>query len=360
MESLGALAGGVAHDMNNVLGAVMGLASVHLTDAPEHSTLHKDLEAITNACQRGAVMVRGLLGFARESVPVQRDTDLNAVVREVATLLERTTLQKIRLDLHLCDNLHSVRGDPAALLHALMNLCMNALDAMPNGGTLLVRTANVDSMVLLEVADTGTGMPADVIQKALEPFFTTKPMGKGTGLGLPIVYGTVKAHQGRMEITSQPGYGTQARLYFPADISGTPAPPSVRDSATKTDVRQLNVLLVDDDELVQHAVHRILRAMGHTVTTVSGGAKAVAVVEAGLRPDLVVLDMNMPELDGTATLPRLRMLLPDVPVVLATGRADQAAADLVANYPFVSMLPKPFNAGQLGQKLESLARKVGL
>jgi len=305
-------------------------------------------------------MVKGLLGFARESLPMQRETDLNAAVREAVTLLERTTLQKIHLEVDLAPDLMVLRGDPAALGHALMNLCVNAVDAMPDGGNLTLRTRNHhDAMVVLEVVDTGSGMPKEVLDKALDPFFTTKPMGKGTGLGLPIVFGTVKAHHGKMEIQSEPGQGTQVRLYLPAYKPECPEVWPIVERRSIPVAKTLNILLVDDDELIQHAVHRILRVMGHTVTTVCGGKKAVAVIEAGLSPDLVILDMNMPELDGAATLPRLRELIPNVPVVLATGRADQDATDLVSSYPLVTMLPKPFTAGELGKKVNSLSRKAG-
>jgi CheY-like chemotaxis protein len=240
-----------------------------------------------------------------------------------------------------------------------MNLCVNAVDAMPDGGTLTLRTRNYDeTTVLLEVMDTGYGMPDDVLNKALDPFFTTKPIGKGTGLGLAIVFGTVKAHHGTMELQSTPGQGTLVQLCLPAQKAAfeVTLPTEPRPSIPFT--RALNVLLIDDDELIQHTVHRILRAAGHTVTTVSGGARAIAVVEAGLRPNLVVLDMNMPELDGAATLPRLRKLLPNVPVVLSTGQADQDAQTLATSHALVTLLPKPFSASALSQKVDSLAKRA--
>lgn len=360
MESLGALAGGVAHDMNNVLSAVMGLASVHLEDVPEGTTLHQDLATITRACERGATMVKGLLGFSRETLPVKRETDVNLVVNEAVALLERTTLKKIRLDVDLAKDLLTIQADPAALSHALMNLCVNAMDAMPDGGTLTLRTRNCDeATVLLEVKDTGCGMPTEILNKALDPFFTTKPIGKGTGLGLAIVFGTVKAHHGTMELQSTPGQGTLVQLHLPAQKSAHEVTLPATQRPSIPVAWALNVLLIDDDELLQHTVHRILRAAGHTVTTVSGGARAVAVVEAGLRPNLVVLDMNMPELDGAATLPRLRKLLPNVPVVLSTGQADQDAQSLAASHALVTLLPKPFTASALGQKVDSMAKRAG-
>ena len=194
--------------MNNVLGAIMGLTSVHLAQAPAGSVLHNDL-ATMKACQRGGAMVRGLLGFARENLPVKKEVNLNAVVTDAVLLLERTTPQKVTLLVELEPALYRLNGDQAAWAHALMNVCVNAVDAMPDGGTLTIRTMNgPDSSVLLDVVDTGFGMSPEVRNKALDPFFTTKPMCHGTGLGLPIVFGTVKSHQGRLDIQSEPGQGT--------------------------------------------------------------------------------------------------------------------------------------------------------
>ena len=217
MECLGSLAGGVAHDMNNVLGAVLSLASINEATAAPDTPLREDMATIVKACRRGGAMMKRLLGFARENLPEERVLDLNTVVQEEAALLERTTLQRVKLVMNLAEGLAPIKGDPAALCHALMNLCVNAVDAMPAGGVLtLVTRDEPPGSVILEVSDTGSGMPREVLDRALDPFFTTKPQGKGTGLGLPIVYGTVKAHRGTMELRSRPGEGTMVTLRFPA------------------------------------------------------------------------------------------------------------------------------------------------
>jgi PAS domain S-box-containing protein len=358
MESLGSLAGGVAHDMNNVLGAIMALASVHQLNAPEGAALRKDMDTIAKACRRGGTLVKGLLGFAREGLAEEREVDLNDVVREEVSLLERTTLQKVRLVTDLSLGLHPIKGDPSALSHALMNLCVNSVDAMPQGGTLTLRTWNgEDGTVHLEVADTGEGMPREVLEKALDPFFTTKPQGKGTGLGLPIVYGTVKAHQGTLDIRSEPGKGTCISMCFPVHIPVAIEPEPGGEEPPPSSTRALMVLLIDDDVLVLSAVQAILEALGHQAMAVSDGEQAVAELRAGLCPDVVILDMNMPGLDGAGTLPQLRSLRPQVPVLLATGKVDRTVQDLVDAHPGVTLLSKPFSLGELHKNLETISLK---
>lgn len=216
MESIGRLAGGVAHDMNNVLTAILTLAELQALEAVEGTSLHEDMETIAQACLRGQATVRGLLDFARADVAKMEVLDLNTIVRGEVALLQRTTLQKVRLVTELDEGLPAVRGDRAALTHVLMNLCLNAVDAMAHDGVVSVRTMRDGaSHVLVEVVDTGHGMPADVLERALDPFFTTKPQGKGTGLGLSIVFGTVKAHGGTMTIRSTPGEGTTVAIRLP-------------------------------------------------------------------------------------------------------------------------------------------------
>ena len=300
-------------------------------------------------------MVRSLLSFARQSRVEERELDLNALLQEQVRLLERTTLSKVRLEMDLEPDLRPIRGDANALTHAFMNLCVNAVDAMPETGTLTLRTRNVDDLsVEVRVEDTGTGMPKEVLERALDPFFTTKEMGKGTGLGLSMVYTTVKAHQGQMEILSEPGRGTTVRLQFPACEPAAQSAEGPEGPRSGTPPRTLNVLLVDDDELIQNSMETVLQALGHAVVSTLSGEAALAIIEAGFEPDVVILDMNMPGFGGGGTLPRLRALLPEVPVLLSTGRADQAAVNLAEAHPHVTLLPKPFSFIKLQQCLERL------
>ena len=360
MDSLGSLAGGVAHDMNNVLGAILGLASMQEDQAPEGSALKQSMRTIAKACQRGATMVKGLLGFARQGLAEEKVLDLNSLVREEVALLERTTFQRVELDMDLAKNLWPMTGDAGALIHALMNLCVNAVDAMPNGGTLTLRTLNgADGMVVLEVADTGSGMPREILDKAMDPFFTTKPQGKGTGLGLAIVYGTVKAHRGTVAMRSEPGHGTRVTMRFPSCRTQTEASGGAPEAERAMPPRTMQVLVVDDDELMQSSLAAMLGNLGHTVTACACGEDALAALEAGYQPEAVLLDMNMPGLGGAATLLHLRALRPDVPVIIATGRADLEALTLVETFKRVTLLTKPFGQPELERQLRALPRPSG-
>jgi len=352
MDSLGNLAGGVAHDMNNVLGAILGLSTVHLENFPEGSPAHRAFTTISQAAERGGAMVQRLLAFARRSPAQEGEVELNTLLREEVLLLERTTLAKVRLVLDLAEELAPIRGDAGALTHAIMNLCVNAVDAMTEQGTLTLRTRNDGPWVEVVVADTGTGMPKAVLDRALDPYFTTKPEGRGTGLGLTMVYSTVKAHGGELDLKSECGQGTSIRLRFPASARRTAAAQELQTAGATG--APLDVLLVDDDDLMQSALTMMLELMGHQVTTVGSGEAALARLEAGLQPSVVLLDLNMPGLGGAGTLPRLRRLCPELPVILVTGRADQTALDLVAGDDRVTLMPKPFSLKELQARLKEL------
>ena len=361
LESLGILAGGVAHDMNNVLGAIIGLASANLRSQPEGSPALRAFGIIIKAAERGGKMVRSLLGFARTTKAEEQELNLNDLLEEQVDLLERTTLAKVTLQLDLAPDLESILGDPSALAHAIMNLCVNAVDAMPEGGSLILRTRNVDSdWIEVQVEDTGLGMPQEVLARAMDPFYTTKGMGKGTGLGLSMVYSTVKAHQGQITLQSEPGRGTCIRMRFPSTRSMA-LPKLLLEPMEPALCGVLSVLVIDDDEFVQAALDSLLEALGHRVQSVSSGEAALGKLEAGLRPDLVIMDMNMPGLGGSGTLPHLRAICPALPVLLATGRADQSALDLVAADPKTILLSKPFSMDELRAKIEvALTSRVAL
>ena len=341
--------------MNNVLGAILALASVKAMAHPEDSPTRRAFETISAAAERGGEMVRRLLAFARTSPAQDKDVDLNGILREEVLLLERTTLAKVKLELDLEDALAPIRGDAGDLAHAIMNLCINAVDAMPDSGTLILRTRNLaGAWVEVSVEDNGCGMSREVLDQALDPYFTTKPEGQGTGLGLALVYSTVKAHGGTLDVTSRPGQGTIISMRFPAcEPQQAPQPGPAPEAAAP--LGSLAVLLVDDDDLLQSSVSMMLEAMGHTVNVAGTGEAALALIQGGLEPQFVLLDMNMPGLGGAATLPLIRALRPDLPVVVATGRADQTALDLVARHAKVALLTKPFSMKELQSQIEALA-----
>jgi PAS domain S-box-containing protein len=354
LESLGSLAGGVAHDINNVLAAILTLASGHRERLESSDPLAQSLDTITNACVRGRDVVKSLLFFARKELVAMGPVHLNAIAREMVQLLSYTTLKRIRIHTRLEEGLPAIDGDAGALGHALMNLCVNARDAMPDGGEMTISTCLLPTGELqLMVRDTGHGMSQETRTKAIEPFFTTKPMGKGTGLGLAMVFGTMKAHKGTLELRSVPGQGTDAILTFPAVGRSTPDGVAVPGPAAPAlTPRALRLLVVDDDELILLSVAPMLKLLGHEVHTAQSGLEAVARFEAGLEVDLVILDMNMPELNGSQTLIRLLALRPGQKVVMASGYSDQDIAPLLETYPNVTSIQKPFSLDEIRWKLQ--------
>ncbi len=358
LDSLGSLAGGLAHDMNNVLGAIMALATTLQTRTHGQEFLAQGLETIARATERGRDLVRGLLEFARKELEAPLLLDLNEIVRKEADLLQRTTLQRLSLELDLAPNLPAVQGDRQALVSALMNLCVNALDAMPRGGFLRLSTGlGPDGMVELAVEDTGFGMSPEIQARAFEPFFTTKALGKGTGLGLAIVYGTVKAHGGTVDLQSDMDHGTKVLIRLPAqNRCELPAP--VSEVPVPAGGPKLHILVVDDDPLIRASVPALLETLGHVVEAVDSGEAALARVWNGSDPDLVLLDLNMPGLGGAETLRHLRVLSPDTPILLATGFLDSETKALVSQYECVWVLPKPFGLTDIRKVIAGLPLMV--
>lgn len=361
LESLGVLAGGVAHDMNNVLQAIQGMASVLRAKLAGDVALVSGLDIILNASNRGRDLVKNLTDFARKGLQGPQTLDLNQLVRTEVELLQHTTLQRIDLRMELGSDLPKILGDPSALSNALMNLCVNALDAMPDKGMLAFRSRAVaDGSVALEIEDSGEGMAPEVLARATEPFFTTKPIGKGTGLGLSGVYGTMKAHGGSMEIHSEPGKGTTVTLRFPARQEPPEPAPSAAPEPSGEPSACLRILLVDDDELIRDSFPDLMNILGHTVVrTASNGAEALAHLEDGLEVDAVVLDQNMPGLSGLETLERLRLSRPALPVVLCTGHLDEDAQERMRAIPHVRTLLKPYSIKDIRPLLADMAREKG-
>ena len=351
LDSLGRLAGGVAHDMNNILAAIMALGSVLAMKHKTDPGIQKDTADLLNAARRGRDLVKGLTQFARKELSESVPQDLNQIVRQEAELLARTTLKAVEVVLDIDESLGKVRGDANVLSNALMNLCVNALDAMAGKGRLRLATRNLPpDQVELVVEDNGEGMSPDTLARAMEPFFTTKPVGKGTGLGLAMVYGAVKSHGGTLELQSELGRGTRVIIHLPS----TDSPVAARSPETLAVPVSLSlaVLLVDDDELVLATLPLMLEGQGHRVTTASSGAEALRKLQEGLEVQLLILDMNMPGMDGLETLARIRMFRPQLQVLLATGNGgDPKIEGVLSRDGRTALLLKPFSFDELRQKL---------
>lgn len=356
LESLGTLAGGVAHDMNNILGAIMGVASLVQERPGGDPQLHKDMDTLLRAATRGRDLVRGLTDFARKGIQAASVTDLNGILAREAELLQRTTLQKIRVELDLEQDLPKVQGDASALSNAVMNLCVNAVDAMPKGGRLTLSSrSHASGLVELAIRDTGLGMSPEVLRRAMDPFFTTKPQGQGTGLGLSLAYSIAKAHHGQLELSSAEGEGTTVRLLLPALAEETPAGSEAAAAASPQYSRApLRVLLVDDDVLLQETLLAMLQSLDHQAIEAPSGPDALARLAAGPAPDLVILDVNMPGMDGFEVLHHLRKDHPSLPVIIISGLKDPRLDPILATDSAVSFLPKPFTLVELSAWIAAL------
>ena len=337
MEAIGRLAGGVAHDFNNLLTAVLGNASLLLRATPADRPEHELVATIERAAWRAAELTRQLLGFSRQTVLWLKPVSLNDAVGEVVAMLERTIDPRVTLQVRRAEKLWLVNADSGQMAQVLMNLCLNARDAMPDGGTLTLETSEeeVDAahaeghlearpgqFVRLRVADTGTGIPRELMPRIFDPFFTTKPPGKGTGLGLAMVFGIIKQHQGWVECHSDPGRGTRFDIYLPrlegGSVPAAPAPaPAAARGGTET------VLLADDNLMLRNLASAVLRSHGFQVVLAEDGQEAVEMYQRLQgQIDLVVLDLMMPRLSGQEALKRLRSIDPSVRVVLASGFSD--------------------------------------
>ncbi len=354
MESLGTLSAGIAHDMNNILAAIMGTAEVLQVTCDPAEGVADYLATIIRASERGRDLVKNLTTFARKGLREAQLLDLNMVVLNEIELLRRTTLQKVEVHSDLDPQLPPILGETSAISSALMNLCVNAVHAMPEGGTLTIRTSRLpDHWVELVVTDTGEGMQPEVLARAMEPFFTTKPVGKGTGLGLTIAFAVLKAHGGTLDIRSEPGHGTTVSVRFPAahgEVDQAEALPLPAEVAQ----RALKVLIVDDDEAFLSIIPRLLLSLGHAPEVARSGQAALDLLAGGLKVDLVLLDQNMPGLSGTETLQRLREQWPALPVLLGTGYLDDASAARVADHQGVQILHKPYSRLAIGVAINEL------
>lgn len=350
LEAVDSLAAGIAHNMNNVLAAILGYSSL----GEMRSTDPFDLEAfriITAACERGKDIVASLLQFVRTKPPLMNPMELNSQLKGITQLLERSAHTGSNLVLDLAAEDLWLEGDSSNISQAFINLCVNAFDAMPEGGTLTIRTfAMAADRIQLEVEDTGEGMRPEVLRRVMEPFFTTKPIGKGTGLGLSMAYGVIKAHGGTLGVQSQPGVGTCVTIQLPRIVSPALLEPVLEE---KRSYGPLNILLVDDEEFIRGALVSLFEMDGFRVKAVGSGQEALDSLASEGPPDLVLLDVNMPGMNGIETLAHIRTSHPTLPVLIASGRQDLFDLECVTQ-PHVSAISKPYSVKAFKAKLEDL------
>ena len=361
MEAVGTMAGGVAHDFNNILQVALGYTELMLNDTKLSQNHRIDLQRIRESALRGADLVQRLMTFSRKTDSKPRPLDLNKSVIELRKMLERTIPKMINIELNLATELRTVYADPTQIDQILMNLSVNARDAMPEGGTLKFETANLRAddgllveksgltsgwQVMLSVSDTGFGIDADHIEHIFEPFFTTKDVNKGTGLGLAIVHNVVQNNGAHITCESQPGIGTTFRIFFPSvendEVGGNQTEQSVQLGGSET------ILLVDDEPMVRDLSSRILSRVGYRVVEASNGEEAVGIYNERMNSiDLVILDLIMPQMGGLQCLEKLLEINRDVKVVIATGHSSRGEASTILPGLVKGFIEKPFEMDEL-------------
>jgi two-component system, cell cycle sensor histidine kinase and response regulator CckA len=341
------LAGGIAHDLNNVLAPVMmsvDLLKHRLTDPADREIL----DIVGSSARRGADMVQQILSFARGMEGRRVEVDVGRILQEVVRIIGDTFPKSIRVELEMTSGLHPVHADPTQLHQVLLNLCVNARDAMPKGGVLRLRavnTANDEPLVRIEVEDTGTGIPADLLGKIFDPFFTSKEPGKGTGLGLSTALAIVRGHGGSLEVSSVPGEGTVFTVFLPA-LRRAGEKPAVTASPTLQRGRGETVLVVDDEASIRHITRQTLEAYGYEVLDAADGAEGIALfIARRFEIDVVLTDMAMPRLDGHALIRELHRIDPSVPVIGVSGVSSIPPLD--EEKETVRFLPKPYTTSSL-------------
>ena len=369
MEAVGRLAGGVAHDFNNLLTAILGHADLLVEETPEHDARQADLAEIKHAAERAAGLTRQLLAFSRKQILQPKVLDLNTVVAGVGTLLRRLIGEDIELRIASAEGLGPVEADPGQLEQVILNLAVNARDAMPRGGKLTIETANVEldaayarehvavepgSYVMLAVSDTGVGMDEEVKAHLFEPFFTTKEQGQGTGLGLAMVYGIVKQSGGFIWVYSEPGRGTALKIYLPRKAASPPArqPVPTREGSL---AGSGTILLVEDEEAVRRLASRVLEARGYTVLRAADGLQALDTVHRHPGAiDLVITDVVMPRMGGRELAELVRPRRPATKILYVSGYTDDAIVRHGVLDAGAVFLQKPFTPDSLARKVKEI------
>jgi PAS domain S-box-containing protein len=367
MESIGRLAGGIAHDFNNLLTAVLGFAQLILDETDVNDPIRGDVQEILQAGERAAKLTKQLLAFGRKQIMQILPVELNATVMNLDQILRRTLGEDVELVTTVSEDHVTIDADTGLLEQVIMNLAVNARDAMPRGGKLMIATVPVSrdeddlhmhpgakpgEYIMLSVKDDGAGMTPEVREHAFEPFFTTKDKGKGSGLGLSTVYGIVNQLHGHIELDSDPGKGTEFRIYFPRSAERALTPAVV--SADTLPGGKERILLVEDESTVRRLTLRQLRSLGYRVTEARNGEEALRFFAKNAEPiDLVLTDVIMPTMGGPELIDKVREHQADIKVVYMSGFAEEVTMDQIHVSPGASLIVKPFTREQLARTLRT-------
>ena len=370
MEAVGQLAGGVAHDFNNLLTVIMSYSSLLLADMGTDAAVKGDIQEISNAAERAASLTRQLLAFSRKQVLQMRPVNVNAVVTDVEKMLRRLIGEDISLTTNLDPELAMINADPGQLEQVLINLAVNARDAMPCGGALSITTCNAElsdeygerhlgaapgRYVMIAVTDTGSGMTKEVQQRLFEPFYTTKAVGKGTGLGLATVHGIVKQSGGDIYVYSEAGHGTTFKVYFPCMTKASDVVMTTAEYRAVAPRGSETVLLAEDDEALRALGARVLVALGYKVLVARTGSEALRIVADHQGPiDLIATDVVMPEMNGSQLVERVLEARPDIRVLFMSGYTDDEVMRRGVIDGQTAFLQKPFTPDLLAQKIREV------
>ena len=373
MEALGQLTGGIAHDFNNLLTGIIGSLDIvrRRMTAGRMSEVPRFMDAASASAARAAVLTHRLLAFARRQSLDTKPSDVNQLVRGREELLHRTLGEQVTMQAVLNEALWPALADDNQLENALLNLAINARDAMPGGGRLVIETSNArldeayaavnaevapGDYVAICVTDTGIGMAPEVVEKAFDPFFTTKPAGEGTGLGLSMIYGYAKQSGGHVRIYSEVGRGTTIKLYLPRADAEVAEPPAKPEEAPRGQGE--TVLVVEDDSSVRLIIAEVLDELGYLHLGAADGPAAVQILQSEARIDLLVTDVGLPNMNGRQLAEIARTLRPSLKVLFVTGYAESAAVRHGFLEPGVDMLTKPFALDALGTKIRTIIEGV--
>lgn len=372
MEAIGRLAGGIAHDFNNILAVIQGYSDLCLSGIPKENPLREDIQEITNAVKRAANLISQLLAFSRRQTMEMEVINLNPLLQNLEKMLRRVIGEDVELVTTLPDDLGRVKADPGQIEQILLNLTVNARDAMPSGGKLTIETANVTlkennrqnhmvltpgHYVMISITDTGLGMTQEVKERIFEPFFTTKEIGKGTGLGLSMVYGIVKQSGGHIGVDSEPGKGATFRIYLPR----------VDEPVVEVDEKEIGgpplgnetILVVEDEEEVRKLVARSLKKQGYKVLEASQGKEVFSLCEEQGGPiHLMVTDVVMPEMTGVELAKHIKQVYPEIKVLYMSGyTSDRVAVDCENVEKGIEFIQKPFTGYKLARKIREVLDK---